>query len=151
MKLTLFSDYALRVVLYLGTNDDRLVKMAEISGAYGISPHHVVKVIQLLVDQGLVESTRGRNGGLRLARAAADINVGALVRLTEPGLELVECFDRRTNTCPIEPACGLKNVLEDAQAAFFKVLDAHTVADFLPRAPALIKLWRRSKEQGALR
>jgi len=144
MKLTLFSDYALRVVLYLGTNDDRLVKTSEISRAYRISPHHVVKVVQLLVDQGVVETTRGRNGGLRLGRAPADINVGALVRLTEPGVELVECFDRRTNTCPIEPACGLKTALEGAQRAFFEVLDAHTVADFLPKAPALIKLWRRS-------
>jgi Rrf2 family nitric oxide-sensitive transcriptional repressor len=143
MKLTLFSDYSLRVLLYLTANGDRLVTLGEISDAYGISHHHVVKVVQLLVDEGFIDSTRGRGGGVRLARPPEEINVGALVRLTEPGLELVECFDRRTNTCPIEPACGLKHVLSEAQAAFFAVLDRHTLADFGPRGPALIKLWRR--------
>lgn len=144
MKLTLFSDYSLRVLLYLATNDQRLVTLAEISRAYGISQHHVVKVVQHLVEEGFVESTRGRGGGIRLAKPPSAINVGALVRMTEPGLELVECFDRRTNSCPIASACGLKSVFEDAQSAFFDVLDRHTLADFLPRAPALLKLWRRN-------
>jgi Rrf2 family nitric oxide-sensitive transcriptional repressor len=143
MKLTLFSDYSLRVVLYLASNGDRLVTLSEMSRAYRISHHHLVKVVQRLNDEGFVESTRGRGGGCRLARLAREINIGALVRLTEPGLELVECFDPDTNTCPIDPACGLKPVLEHAQAAFLEVLDRHTVEDFLPKAPALLKLWKR--------
>lgn len=149
MKLTLFSDYSLRVLLYLATNGERLITLAEISQAYGISQHHVVKVVQHLVEEGFVESTRGRGGGIRLAKSPAAINVGALVRMTEPGLELVECFDRRMNTCPIDSACGLKHVLEDAQSAFFDVLDRHTLADFVPRAPALLKLWRRNLNESS--
>jgi Rrf2 family nitric oxide-sensitive transcriptional repressor len=108
-----------------------------------VSHHHLVKIVQRLVAEGLVESVRGRGGGLRLGRPPEAINVGALVRLTEPDLELVECFDLRTNTCPIAPACGLKGALEAAQRAFLTVLDGYTLADFGARGPALIKLWRR--------
>ena len=141
MQLTRFSDYSLRLLLYLATHDDRLVSVDEVSRAYGISRHHLVKVVQRLVERNLVASTRGRGGGLRLKRRPEAINVGALVRATEPHFELVECFDRKTNTCPIEPACGLKRVLGHAQQAFFDVLDESTLADFLPRAPQLIRLW----------
>ncbi len=146
MRLTLFSDYSLRLLLYLGSRPDRVVPVREISDAYDISQHHLVKVVQLLVDHGFVESVRGRAGGLRLARPAAEINVGAIVRLTEPDFDLVECFDLRTNTCPIEPACGLKGALRRAQRAFVESLDAYTLADLKPRAPALVKLWRRAAE-----
>lgn len=143
MQLTLFSDYALRVLLYLTMHRDRRVAVPEISTAYGISQHHLVKVVQLLIERGWVESVRGRGGGLRLAREPAEINVATVVRVTEPHLNLVECFDERANTCPIDPACGLKKVLVRAQEAFMTELEQHTLADFAPRAPALIKLWRR--------
>jgi Rrf2 family nitric oxide-sensitive transcriptional repressor len=146
MQLTLFSDYSLRVLLYLTMHGDRRVTLAEMSTAYGISQHHLVKVVQRLVEEGLLESTRGRGGGLRLARPPGDINVGQVVRVTEPHLNLVECFDAPTNTCPIDRACGLKQVLLRAQAAFLDELERHTLADFAPRAPALIKLWRRQLE-----
>ena len=142
MQLTRFSDYSLRVLLYLAAHDDRLVSVDEVSRAYGVSKHHLVKVVQRLVDEDLVASTRGRGGGLRLKRRPAEINVGALVRATEPHLNLVECFDRETNTCPIDAACGLKQVLRHAQRAFLDVLDRSTLADFVPRAPQLIRLWR---------
>jgi Rrf2 family nitric oxide-sensitive transcriptional repressor len=128
--------------MYLAAHPDRVVSIQEISRAYGVSQHHLVKVVQRLVQHGLVASVRGRNGGLRLNRAASDINVGQLVRLTEPHMNLVECFDSRTNTCPIDQACGLKGALKQAQGAFLRVLDERTVADFIPRGPALIKLWR---------
>jgi Rrf2 family nitric oxide-sensitive transcriptional repressor len=144
VQLTRFSDYSLRVLLYLAAHDDRLVPVDEVSQAYGVSKHHLVKVVQALVDGGLVASTRGRGGGLQLKRRPADINVGALVRATEPHMNLVECFDRSSNTCPIEPACGLKHVLRDARRAFLEVLDRSTLADFVPRAPQLIRLWRQS-------
>jgi len=146
VQLTQFSDYSLRLVLYLAAHPDRVASIQEVSEAYDVSQHHLVKVVQRLIAQGLITSVRGRRGGLRLNRRPDEINVGALVRLTEPHLNLVECFDPQTNTCPIEEACGLKSVLRQASDAFFGVLDAHTVADFLPRAPALIRLWRRPRE-----
>ena len=145
MQLTRFSDYSLRLLLYLAAHPDRLVPIDEVSRAYGVSHHHLVKIVQLLVDRQLVASTRGRGGGLRLNRQPAEINVGALVRITEPHFDLVECFDRTTNTCPIEPACGLKQVLRDARRAFLDVLDGRTLADFLPRAPELIRLWQQPR------
>ena len=144
MKLTKFSDYSLRLLLYLAIHRERVVSVREVSRAYGVSPHILVKAVQLLVEQGVVVSVRGRQGGLRLAKEPGEINVGAVVRSTEPTWDLVECFDLATNTCPIEPSCGLKGVLTQAQGAFFDVLSHHTLADFLPRAPALIRLLSRS-------
>lgn len=144
MHLTQFSDYSLRMLLYLAMHPDRAVSIQEISRAYGISSHHLLKVTQRLVGHEMVASIRGRKGGLRLNRAPEDINLGELVRLTEPHFNLVECFDRETNTCPIAPACGLKDALEQARDAFLQVLSRHTVADFLPRGPALIVLWRHA-------
>lgn len=144
MQLTRFSDYSLRVLLYLAAHQDRLVSIREISRAYGVSHHHLVKVVRRLLEKDLIASTRGRGGGLRLNRPPGVINIGALVRATEPHFDLVECFDRKTNTCPIDAACGLKGVLRNAQAAFLRVLDDRTLADFLPRAPELIRLWKRS-------
>jgi Rrf2 family nitric oxide-sensitive transcriptional repressor len=142
MQLTQFSDFSLRVALYLGAHPNRTVSLVEISRAYGISQHHLVKVTQRLVEHGIVSSVRGRNGGLRLGRRPAEISVGQLLRLTEPHFNLVECFDRERNTCPIDRACGLKNALFEAQRAFLQVLDGYTLADFLPRAPSLIQLWK---------
>jgi Rrf2 family transcriptional regulator, nitric oxide-sensitive transcriptional repressor len=147
MQLTLFSDYSLRVLLYLSSHHERRVPLPEISAAYGISQHHLVKVVQRLVEEGLIESVRGRGGGLRLAREPRDINIAAVVRLTEPNLTLVECFDARTNTCPIDAACGLKTALVRAQDAFFAELERYSLADFSSRGPALIKLWRRNLKE----
>lgn len=143
MQLTLFSDYSLRVLLYLTAHSEQRVALPEISAAYGVSQHHLVKVVQRLIEEGWVKSTRGRGGGLTLACAPGDINVGRVVRVTEPHLNLVECFDAASNTCPIDGACGLKKALVRAREAFLEELDRHTLADFAPRAPALIKLWKR--------
>ncbi len=142
MNLTKFSDYSLRMLLYLALHPDRAVTIAEISGAYGVSPHHLVKVSQLLIDKGYVASVRGRNGGLRLSRQPDEINIGKVVRMTEPNWTIVECFDQATNTCPIEGACGLKGALRNAQLAFLQTLEAHTIADFLPRTRSLLRLLR---------
>ena len=146
MTLTKFSDHSLRLLIYLGLHDDWLVSVGEISRAYRVSPHVMVKVVQLLTAQDLVASVRGRNGGLRLNKPPAEINVGRLIRRTEPGWDLVECFDAATNTCPIDGACALKGALQHAQRAFLGVLDEHTLADFLPRAPVLIRLLNQSLE-----
>jgi Rrf2 family nitric oxide-sensitive transcriptional repressor len=149
MRLTQFSDYALRVVMMLGADRDRLVPVTEIAAAYRISYHHLTKVATLLVDLEVVEATRGRNGGLRLAKAPAEINVGWLVRATEPDMRMVECFDAATNTCPIAPECLLQNAIYKATQAYLAVLDGFTVADLIgspSRHRRLIQLWRASAE-----
>jgi len=143
MQLTQFSDYSLRVLLYLTAQPERWVPLPEISRAYDASQNHMAKVAQLLQQQGFIESSRGRTGGIRLAKPPHNINVGDVVRATEPHLNLVECFDQKTNTCPIDSACGLKGALVAAQKAFLRELDRFTLADFSPRGPALIKLWNR--------
>jgi Rrf2 family nitric oxide-sensitive transcriptional repressor len=143
MRLTQFSDYSLRVLLYLAIHPERWVPLPEISRAYGVSQNHLVKVAQTLQERGYVESLRGRGGGLRLAKAARSINVGAVVRATEPHFDLVECFNGENNTCPIDLACGFRSALLAAQKAFLRELNRFTLADFEPRAPALIKLWNR--------
>jgi Rrf2 family nitric oxide-sensitive transcriptional repressor len=147
MQLTLFSDYSLRILLYLTAHRGCRVQLSEISAAYGISQNHLVKVVQLLVEQGWVESVRGRGGGLSLACEPSNINVATVVRSTEPHMNLVECFDPRTNTCPIDPACGLKKALLRARDAFLAELERYTLADFVSRGPALIKLWNRHLQE----
>ena len=147
MTLTKFSDYSLRLLLYLALHENRPVSIAEVSRAYGVSPHILVKVAQVLTNEGLVSSVRGRHGGLRLSKAPGEINVGRIIRATEPTWDLVECFDAATNTCPIDAACGLKGALKRAQRAFLAALDEHTLADFLPRAPSLIQLLNASLDR----
>ncbi len=140
MHLTQFSDYSLRLAMYLACDPERLISVDEISRAYGISRHHLVKVVQILTDLGVVQSQRGRGGGMRLARPASEINVGWLVRQTEPHFHLVECFDPEKNTCPISPACGLKGRLYRAQEAFLAVLDEYHLDQFLNRRSRLVSL-----------
>jgi Rrf2 family transcriptional regulator, nitric oxide-sensitive transcriptional repressor len=140
VHLTQFSDYSLRLALYLACHPGRVVSVDEVSRAFGISRHHLVKVVQALTDLGVVEAHRGRGGGMRLAMPPSAINVGWLIRRTEPHLNLVECFDLATNTCPIAPACGLKGALQRAQQAFLKVLDEYNLDDFQSRRPELVSL-----------
>lgn len=140
MHLTQFSDYSLRLAIYLACHPDQMVSADEISRAFGISRHHLVKVVQTLTDLGVVEAQRGRGGGMRLAMRPSEINVGWLVRQTEPHFDLVECFDPGSNTCPIAPACGLKGLLRHAQQAFLSVLDESTLDQLLTRRTDLITL-----------
>jgi Rrf2 family nitric oxide-sensitive transcriptional repressor len=140
MHLTQFSDYTLRVVMYLGCHPGKLVAVDEISRAYGISRHHLVKVVQTLTDLGMVEAQRGRGGGMKLARRPSQINIGWLIRRTEPHFNLVECFDPEANTCPIAPACGLKGALHRARQAFLSVLDEYSLDQFLTRRSELVAL-----------
>ncbi len=146
MQLTQFSDYALRILLYLGTNPpqpgDRLPALADIGRAYRISYNHLSKVAQQLAALGFIDAIRGRTGGVRLARPPLEINIGAVVRATESHWNLVECFDRTTNTCPIAPVCGLTRVLVEARDEFLAVLDRYTLADVLNNRTELIRLWR---------
>lgn len=144
MHLTQFSDYGLRLALYLACHPERVVSVDEVSRAFAISRHHLVKVVQTLTDLGVVEAHRGRGGGMRLAMPPSEINVGWLIRQTEPHFNLVECFDPETNTCPIAPACGLKGALMRAQQAFLRVLDEYTLDQFQARRSVLIPLLEES-------
>lgn len=136
MHLTRYTDYALRVLMYLGARQDRLCSIAEIARAYGISQNHLMKVVHDLGKAGYVASARGRTGGIRLALPAADIRIGAVVRHTEDGFDLVDC-----PSCRIAPACGLKGVFGEALNAFMAVLDRHTLADLMTTRGAMLTLF----------
>ncbi|ADH88498.1 transcriptional regulator, BadM/Rrf2 family [Ancylobacter novellus DSM 506] len=136
MKLTRYTDYAMRVMIHLGTHDDRLASIPEIARIYDLSHSNLMKVVQDLGHAGYVETVRGRHGGVRLARPADQINLGELVRHTEAGFDLVDC-----QGCLIAPACGLPGILAEATRAFLSVLDKYTVADLLGRRSALRQLF----------
>ncbi|HEX8989969.1 MAG TPA: Rrf2 family transcriptional regulator [Rhodocyclaceae bacterium] len=133
MKLTSFSDYTLRVLMFLAIHPDRLVTVPEIAAAYGISENHLVKVVHRLSCAGTVEAVRGKGGGLRLARAPADIRLGQVVRASEGTAPIVECMSEEP-ACRIAPACRLAPILRRAFDALFATLDEYTLAD-LVRTP----------------
>lgn len=128
MELTHLTDYALRVLMYAGTQDERRVTMREIATAYDISLEHLRKVVHQLAAHGYLETFRGRGGGLRLAQPAGNIRLGAVVAVVERSMEIVDC-DRQP--CPLRGCCALKDALDDARDAFMQRLDAYTLADLL--------------------
>jgi Rrf2 family transcriptional regulator, nitric oxide-sensitive transcriptional repressor len=129
LNLTLHTDYSLRVLLYLTEHKGRLVSTQEISEAYGISRNHLVRVVQTLQVHSFVSASAGRGGGLTLARHPSKINIGQVVRKTEPSFRIVECFEPQTNTCRIASVCKLRGALAEALKAFIEVLDRYTLAD----------------------
>jgi len=145
MRLTTFSDYTLRVLIYLGVHDDRIATVGQIAEAYGISANHLMKVVHYLAQGGYIETTRGKGGGMRLGLAPEKINLGELVRGTEDNHKLVECFDRNNSDCRIESACVLRGVLGQALEAFFRSLDTYTLADLLAPKPRLEKILVRAQ------
>ncbi len=138
MRLTRFTDNALRCLTFLAIHDEGPVTVTEIAARMRMSEDHLFKVISGLAAAGYVETQRGRGGGVRLKRAPEAINVGAVVRATEESFALVECFDPETNTCPIAPACVLAGTLDRALKAFLDVLDQVTLAD-LVRQPRKLR------------
>jgi Rrf2 family nitric oxide-sensitive transcriptional repressor len=132
MRLTRYTDYAVRVLMHLAVHQDRLCSIGEIAGAYAISRHHLMKIVNDLANAGYVASERGRSGGIRLARPAAEIGIGDLVRHTEGEDELADC-----EGCVVAPACGLSGALGEALGAFMAVLDGYSLADITRRRTAL--------------
>jgi Rrf2 family nitric oxide-sensitive transcriptional repressor len=137
LKLTTFTDYSLRVLIHVATAPAGRATIAEAAKAYAISEHHLVKVAHLLGRVGFLLNTRGRGGGLRLAAPAKEISVGRVVRATEGVEGIVACFDAGAERCAISGDCRLARVLDEAMSAFYRVLDAYTLADLVENRAAL--------------
>jgi Rrf2 family nitric oxide-sensitive transcriptional repressor len=141
MRLTSFTDYTIRTLIYLALRPDTLCTIDEIATSYGISVNHLTKVVQQAAQAGEVRTVRGQGGGLRLARPPEEINVGAILRRTEPDLNIVPCFGTG-DSCPIQAACVLREMLGHALAAFLAVLDRVTLADLVRPSRRLSDLLR---------
>ncbi|HET9646527.1 MAG TPA: Rrf2 family transcriptional regulator [Burkholderiaceae bacterium] len=129
MKLTAFTDYSLRVLIYLAAAPERRATIPEICAAFDLKENHLTKIVHHLGKCGWVETTRGRGGGLLLAKPAKDIRIGDVVRDTEGQAMPAECFSQEESTCAIARCCRLKGVLAEAVKAFYAVLDRYTLAD----------------------
>ncbi len=140
MQLTYYTDYSLRVLMYLAVQRERMVNISEIAERYGISRNHLVKVVHNLARGGFIKSYRGKGGGVKLARDPEQINIGEVVRYTEGPPKPVECFDAKRNRCVIANVCGLADVIAEACDNFFATLDRYTLADLLKRRVRLSKI-----------
>jgi Rrf2 family nitric oxide-sensitive transcriptional repressor len=130
VRLTLHTDFALRVLIQVGLNDGKLTTIKDIAQAFGISKAHLMKVVNDLSQKGYLDAVRGRNGGIRLMRKPGDINIGQVVRDTENRLDVIGCLEHK-GYCPIERVCVLRCALRNATEAFLAVLDGHTLADLI--------------------
>ncbi|MFZ6761159.1 Rrf2 family transcriptional regulator [Pseudoroseomonas sp. WGS1072] len=152
MRLTLHTDYALRTLIFVGLRAGRLASIPEIAQAFRISENHLTKVVHGLGRAGFLETLRGRGGGLRLARPAREIGLGAVVRATEEDLALVACFPgagaQAGTPCLIAGNCELQAVLAEALAAFLAVLDRHSLADLLEPRQARLRALLGMEEAG---
>ena len=149
VRLTLHTDYALRMLMLLALEPEELHTIASVAQRYRISRNHLMKVAQTLIQSGFVASVRGRHGGLKLGMDPAAIKLGQVVRATEDGFAMVECFDRRRNTCVVTPACGLKRPLDEAVQAFLEVLDKTSLADVCQVPGKATRMRRLLTEGGA--
>ncbi len=140
MQLTQYTDYSLRVLIYLSQKTKgELATITEIADFYGISRNHLVKVVHNLATFGFIQTTRGKNGGMCLARPATEIGIGDVVRQTEPNLDIAECFNKESNSCVISPICTLKTILGDARTSFMQTLDRYTIANAMSMQSGLAK------------
>jgi Rrf2 family nitric oxide-sensitive transcriptional repressor len=140
MRLTIYTDYALRILIYLTANRGKQCAVGEIADSYGISKNHLMKVAQELASAGIIETVRGNGGGIKLIKPPHMISIGDVVRLTESDMFLVGCFDTAGKGCPIESACVLAGVLKEALNAFMAVIDRYSVADLMAKRPQLVEL-----------
>jgi Rrf2 family nitric oxide-sensitive transcriptional repressor len=137
MQLSRFTDYSLRVLIYIGLRQDRLVTISQIAQNYGISQNHLVKVVHQLGIHGYIETVRGKGGGIRLARRPELINIGNVVRDTEENMDIAECFDPNKQSCSLLPSCVLKSAFTEARQSFLATLDFYRLSDFLVNKSAL--------------
>ena len=144
MKLKSYTDYALRVLMHLAARPDRLASISEIARTYRISHNHLMKVVHDLRKEGFLDAVRGRSGGIRLGRPAAEISVGEVVRHTEGTFDLVDC-----GSCVIAPACALTAALQDARRAFMTVLDSYSLEDLVEERKTGLRELLRSFESAA--
>lgn len=135
MRLAEYTDHTLRVLMYCASNPERLITIAEMADAQALSKNNLMKIVSDLARQGLVETTRGRSGGVRLVKPASEIRIGDVVRAAETDFRLVECFDERTNSCTMMASCGLKGLFGRALTAYFRELDGATLADIMVPPP----------------
>lgn len=140
MRLTSFTDYALRTLIFLALEPDRLATIDDICEAYDIPRNHLTKVVHLLGASGWVQTVRGKGGGLMLSAEPSEISVGGVIRMTESDFRMVECFDATDNRCALSPACRLKSALHEANAAWFAVLDPLTLEDLVANGRQLRSL-----------
>ncbi len=131
MRLTRQTNYAIRILMYCAANDDRLSRIPEIASAYSVSELFLFKILQPLVEHGLVQTVRGRHGGVRLGREATKISLFDVVRVTEENFAMAECFENDAAECPLVDSCALNSALREALNAFFAVLESHSIADLV--------------------
>lgn len=137
MRLTRQTNYAIRLLMYCAANEGRLSRVAEVAAAYSVSELFLFKILQPLVEAKLVETVRGRNGGVRLARAATDITLFDVVRVTEESFAMAECFENDATECPLVDSCGLNAALRKALGAFFEVLEGYSIDDLVRARPTM--------------
>lgn len=135
MQLTDYTDYTLRVLMFCATHTDRPISITEIADGHGISKNHVMKIVNHLARQGVLQTKRGPGGGLRLLKSACDIRIGEVVRNTETNFHMVECFDANRNSCTLTAHCKLKLVIGKATDAYLAELDKVTLADITQALP----------------
>ena len=140
MKLTAYTDYSVRLLMYLAVNKNRLCTIKEVATAYNISKNHLMKLAFELGKAGFIETVRGRSGGMRLNRAPQDISIGELIRFTEAKLHLAECFEPGSEACNIAAVCRLRGAFREAHDAFLGVLDDYTLADLVPARGGVTKI-----------
>ena len=129
MQLTLFTDYSLRTLMYLATWPNKMSTVKEISEHYGISRNHLVKVVHRLAQLGYIETTKGKGGGIKITKDTEKLRLGDLIKHLEPNMNMVECFDGKTNTCRITGSCQLKHYLFEATQNFINTMNKYTLAD----------------------
>lgn len=142
MQLTRFTDYSLRVLMYLGEQFDRLVTIREIAEIHGISENHLMKIVHRLAAHGYIETVRGKGGGMRLARQPEKINLGDVVRDAEENMDIAECFEASTCSCILLPTCTLKSILIEAKKSFLATLDLYRLSDLIRTSSGTANLTR---------
>ena len=135
MRLTRQTNYAIRILMYCAANEGRLSRVPDIAKAYSLSELFLFKILQPLVENGFVETVRGRNGGVRLGKPADEITLFDVVRVTEESFAMAECFENDGSDCPLVDSCGLNEALRKALGAFFEVLAGYTIRDLIDARP----------------